>query len=139
MSEREATIAQHAAAAITGAVLPRALGADVPAIETLGWVLTAMAACLLADGGVQVSPSRWRLAARYLASVGATLAASHAAAAGVGLYYVEWRGEQVWPLRIGVALVVGLMLHRVIARVPDAAAEVWALIIQAVRKRLGLQ
>ena len=137
MADRDASVAQHVVAALTGAVLPRAMGADVPAIEALGWVLTAMAACLLADGWVTPAQGRWRLARRYLASVAATLAASHSAAALVAIYYPEWRGE-LWPLRIGVALVVGLMLHRVIARVPDAAADLWSLALQALRKRLGL-
>jgi hypothetical protein len=33
---------------------------------------------------------------------------------------------------------VGLVLHRAIERVPDAMADLWALALQVIRKRLGL-
>lgn len=116
-ADRAADAVQGASAVLAGVVVPQVLGP-----ESVLWVLAAMGICSLADAAAPVTPSRWRLAARYCASVVVTLAASYAAGAWVTHTWPEWHGD-LWPVRIGAAIVAGLSLHPLVALAPAAVAR----------------
>jgi hypothetical protein len=119
--------AQAVAGALAAAVAPQLVGPEV-----VLWVLAALGICTLAETTTPAATSRWRLAARYLASVTVTLGASYTAAAAVGIYAPEWRGS-LMAVQMGAVIVAGVLLHPLIAISPRLLAELWAAVLDRIR------
>lgn len=124
---RQADSAQLAAVGVLGASAPELMG-------PMGWlwVLAAMGICTIADIMVPPGAGRATVAARYLASVAVTLAASYTASAAVEIYLPEWRGH-VWAARFGAVVVAGIVLHPLIAAAPRLLSELWTALLDRVR------
>lgn len=127
MTTRHAEAAQLAAAGILGASAPELMG-------PMGWlwVLAAMGICTIADIMVPPGAGRATVAARYLASVAVTLAASYTASAAVHIYLPEWR-DHVWAARFGAVVIAGIVLHPLISAAPRLLSELWTAILDRVR------
>jgi hypothetical protein len=126
------------AQAVAAVVAPQLVGPEV-----VLWVLAALGICTLAETTTPAATSRWRLAARYLASVTVTLGASYTAAAAVGIYAPEWRGS-LMAVQMGAVIVAGVLLHPLIANAPRLLAaliaisprllaQLWAAVLDRVR------
>jgi len=115
------------AAQLMGAGMLSAAAPELMSQMSVLWVLAAMGICTIADSMVPAGAGRGRVAVRYLASVAVTLAASYAASAAVEIYFPEWRGH-VWAVRFGAAVLVGIVLHPVIAAAPRVLAQVPRLV-----------
>jgi multisubunit Na+/H+ antiporter MnhG subunit len=126
-SAKAADVVQAASGALAGAIAP-----DVMGPEGLLWVVAALGICSLADVMTPAAAGRARLAARYLASVAVTLSASYVAAAWVLREVPAWRGD-LWAVRIGAALLAGLLLHPVIAMAPRMVTDLWAALLDWLR------
>lgn len=127
MPARTDVALQGASGALVGAVAPLIGGP-----ETILWVMAAMGMCSLGDVMAPPADGRWRLAVRYLASVAVTLSASYTASAWVAIEWPEWH-EHMMAVRIGSALVAGLLLHPIVALAPRMLADVWAALLTRVR------
>lgn len=122
MAKEMADAVQGASAVLAGAVAPMVAGP-----ESLLWVLAAMGICSLADAAAPATPSRWRLATRYFASVSVTIGASYTATAYVLMTWPEW-STHLWPVRIGAAIAAGLILHPVVALAPSIVGRLWRVV-----------
>jgi len=123
MAMKTADAVHGASAALAGALAPQLLGA-----EAVLWIIGAMGMCSLGDVLAPAAQDRWRLATRYLASVAVTLAASYSVAQAVAAQWPAWAG-QLWAVRIGAALVAGLVLHPVVALAPRMVGGFWRVVL----------
>lgn len=133
MTIRGTDATQLAAAGMLGATVPELFGP-----MALLWVFAAMGICTIADSMVPPGAGRVKVAFRYMASVIVTLSVSYTASAWVEIYWPEWR-PHVWAVRFGAVVLVGAILHPMIAAapkvVPKMLSELWTAFMDRVRGR----